>query len=601
MLPAVSDCGMGGLRLRRLVGEILARGPNRGRQERRPYHVRDDTAAVIEALFDTGVANQLIRRHLARADILLGNGAAAGVIAGGQTRPSYACTGVTILQRRRILQTMLENRRRAGRVAAIAIISWAFAALPAVAQQNPERDALFGELHIHSGWSIDAYVFGTRLGPEDATKYALGQSAIHPGGFTVQLKQPLDFTVVMDHSEYTGALAMADDPNSPLRKNSPLVADLLRFGSWANGMDLYKLLSVSIVKDAPISVLQGPEVAGYAWKQIVKIADEYYQPGKFTTFPGWEWTSTPDYKNLHRIVFFKDAKHVSDSEFSSINSTNPEDLWKWMEGQRTAGNEVVAISHNGNLGDGTLYPRERTFFGKPVDKAYAEMRTRYEPVSEVYQVKGQSETTPRLSPEDEFADFGMFVWLLLGAKGVPTDYGSYMRLALRDGIAMQGAYGFNPYKFGMVAASDSHSAASAYRHDDYFGEHGTLDDTIEKRLSPLKHLNLDNRQVNPAGLTGVWAEANTRESIWAAIWRKETFATSGLRMRVRLFGGWGYDPNVLRQTDWAKSAYAIGVPMGGDLPAKKSGAPSFIVQADRDPTGPNLDRIQIVKGWAKNG
>ncbi len=468
-------------------------------------------------------------------------------------------------------------------------------------KQNPDRNAYFGELHIHSSWSVDAYVFGTRLGPEDATKYATGQPVIHPGGFSVQLKQPLDFTVVMDHSEYTGAFAMADDPNSPLRKDSPFLANLLRFGTWANGMDLYKLLSVTIVKGIPIKELQGPDVAGYAWKQIVRIADTYNKPGKFTTFPGWEWTSTPDYKNLHRIVLFKDANRVSASEFSSLDSTNPEDLWKWMDNQRAAGNEVLAISHNGNLSNGVLYPREVNYVGQPIDKTYAEARMRNEPVSEVTQVKGQSETTPRLSPDDEFADFNVFVWLLLGAKGVPTDYGSYMRLALQDGIAMQGAFGFNPYKFGMVAGSDSHSAASAYRHDNYFGEHGTFDDTPEKRLSTVKHLNMDNRQVNPAGLTGVWAEENTRESIWAATQRKETYATSGLRMKVRLFGGWEYDPKMLKQKDWVKTGYAKGVPMGSDLPVAKSKAPSFIVWAERDPSSANLDRIQIIKGWAKNG
>jgi hypothetical protein len=231
-------------------------------------------------------------------------------------------------------------------------------ASPAFTQTNPERNAYFGELHIHSSWSVDAYVFGTQIGPEDATKYAMGQPVIHPGGFKVQLKQPLDFTVVMDHSEYTGAFAMADDSDSPLRKNSPLLADLLRLGTWANGMDLYKLLSVSIVKGVPIKTLQGPEVAGYAWKQLVGIAEKYYQPGTFTTFPGWEWTSTPDYKNLHRIVFFKDPAHVSPSEFSSLDSTDPADLWKWMDEQRAAGNDVVAITHDGNLSNGALYPRK---------------------------------------------------------------------------------------------------------------------------------------------------------------------------------------------------------------------------------------------------
>ncbi len=466
---------------------------------------------------------------------------------------------------------------------------------------NPERNAYFGELHIHSSWSIDAYVFGTRLGPDDATRYAMGESVVHPGGFDVKLDEPLDFSVVMDHSEYTGALTMADDPESPLRKNSPLVASMLRFGTWASGMDLYKVLSVSIVKDMPIRELQGPEVAGHAWMQIADIAETYNKPGKFTTFPGWEWTSTPDYKNLHRIVFFKDAKRVSTSAFSSIDSTRPEALWKWMAAQRETGNDVIAVTHNGNLSNGALYPRKINAAGQTIDRAYAETRMRNEPVSEINQVKGQSETTPYLSPQDEFANFNIFVWLLLGAKGVPTDYGSYMRLALRDGIAMQGALGFNPYKFGMVAGSDSHSAASAYRNDDYFGEHGTIDDTVEKRLSSKKLLNMDNREVCTAGLTGVWAEENTRESIWDAIWRKETYATSGLRMQVRLFGGWAFDPAVVDQPDWVKMGYAKGVPMGSDLPEPAAAAPSFIVWAESDPSSANLDRVQIVKGWARNG
>lgn len=415
---------------------------------------------------------------------------------------------------------------------------------------SSSRNAYFGELHIHSSWSIDAYVFGTRLEPQDATRYAMGETVRHTGGFDVQLAQPLDFTVVMDHSEYTGAFAMADDPESLFRKNSPLIASLLRFGAWADGLDFYKVLAASLVKNVPIETLQGPEVAGNAWKQIAGIAERFNQPGKFTTFPGWEWTSTPDYKNLHRIVFFKDATRVSDSEFSSIQSTRPDALWKWMAEQRATGNDVIAVTHNGNLSNGALYPRAADALGQTVDRGYAEARMRNEPVAEIAQVKGQSETTPFLSPDDDFADFNVFVWLLLGAKGVPTDYGSYMRLALRDGIAMQGAFGFNPYKFGMVAGSDAHSAVSSYRQDGYFGEHAAFDDTIEKRLSSTRTLNLDNRQVCTAGLTGVWAEQNTREAIWAAVWRKETYATSGLRMKVRLFGGWQFDPADASQENW---------------------------------------------------
>ncbi len=464
---------------------------------------------------------------------------------------------------------------------------------------NPDRDAFFGDMHIHTSWSIDAYVFGTRTGPQDAIRFAQGHPIMHPGGFKVQLKRPLDFMLVMDHSEYTGALALANDPDSPFSKT--LLGESLKLGSQVDAMSLYKVLAVTLVKNKPIETLQGAEVAGWSWKKICEYADAAYRPGKFTTFPGWEWTATPDRKNLHRNVFFKDSKQVPDKEFSSLDSTNPEDLWKWMDAQLAAGNDVMAIAHNGNLSDGVLYPREVTHAGRPIDKVYAEMRMRHEPVSEISQVKGQSETTPLLSPDDEFANFNVFVWLLLGAEGTPTDYGSYMRLALRDGIAMQGAYGFNPYKFGFNGASDAHSSLSSYRHDDYVGQHGLIDATAEKRLSPVKTLNLDNRQVDTAGLTGVWAEENTRESIWAALRRKETYATSGMRMKVRLFGGWGFDKDMLNKNDWVKIGYAKGVPMGGDLPAAKSKAPSFIVWAAKDPDGANLDRIQIVKGWAKNG
>lgn len=474
---------------------------------------------------------------------------------------------------------------------------------PASAQASPDSQAWFGELHIHSSWSLDAYIFGTKLGPDDATRFARGEKVMHPGGFEVQLPTPLDFSVVMDHSEYTGAFVMADDPESPLRKNAPLVASMLRFGVWANGMDLYKLLSISILKDKPIKELQSAEVAGLSWQRIAGISEAHNVPGTFTTFPGWEWTATPNFKNLHRIVFFKDGAKVSAEQFSSLTSTDPVELWKWMDAQRAAGNDVVAVSHNGNLSDGALYPRHSTEMKLPFDSTYAANRTRNEPVAEIAQVKGQSETTPALSPGDEFANFNIFVWMLLGAKGVPTEYGSYIRLALRDGIAMQGALGFNPYKFGVVAGSDAHSAVSAYRNDDYFGEHSLFDDTTEKRLSSKKELNMDNRQVCTAGLTGIWADENTRDSLWDALHRKETFATSGLRMKVRMFGGWDFAADSMQAEDWVTSAYAHGVPMGGDLPEPTPGAraPTFLVEAENDPSAQNLDRVQIIKGWAING
>jgi hypothetical protein len=467
-------------------------------------------------------------------------------------------------------------------------------------KSNPDRDAYFGDMHMHTSWSIDAYVFGARAaGPYEAIMFAQGEPVRHPGGFMVQLKRPLDFMVLMDHSEYTGALQLANDPQSNFSKTPR--GQELKAGTEANAMKLYAQLSAGMIKGERDEVLQGSDVAGYSWKRICEFAEAASEPGKFTAFPGWEWTSTPNNRNLHRNVLFKDTKRVSQAEFSSLESMSPEDLWKWMDTQQAAGNDVMAISHNGNLSDGVLYSRELTNAGQPFDKAYAQTRMRHEPLAEISQVKGQSETTPLLSPDDEFANFNVFVWLLLGAQGTPMDYGSYMRLALRDGITMQGAYGFNPYKFGFNGASDAHSAMSSYRADDYFGQHALFDDTPAKRLSPVKTMNLDNRQISTAGLTGVWAEKNSREAIWAAFQRKETYATSGPRLKVRLFGGWEFGKDVLKHDDWIKTAYAQGVPMGGDLPAAKSKSPSFIVWAEKDPDSANLDRIQIIKGWAKNG
>lgn len=465
---------------------------------------------------------------------------------------------------------------------------------------NPDRYAYFGDLHIHTSWSIDSYVFGTHsAGPEEAIRFAQGEAVRHPGGFMVQLRRPLDFMIVMDHSEYTGALHLANDPNSPFSQTS--LGQELKAGTDTNAMQLYGRLSAEMVRGEGNEQLQGPDVAGYSWNRICEYADAAYEPGTFTAFPGWEWTATPNNRNLHRNVFFRDATCVSESEFSSLDSMEPEDLWDWMDEQIAAGNDVMAITHNGNLSDGHLYPRAFTNAGQPIDREYAETRMRHEPIAEISQVKGQSETTPLLSPEDEFANFNVFVWLLLGAEGTTTDYGSYMRLALRDGIAMQGAFGFNPYKFGFNGASDSHSAVSSYYADDYFGQHSLFDDTPEKRLSPVRTLNMDNRQVNTAGLTGVWAEENTRDALWAALQRRETFATSGPRLRVRLFGGWDYDDELLTRDDWVHAADEQGVPMGGDLPAATSSAPTFVVWAEKDPDCANLDRIQIVKGWARNG
>ena len=475
-----------------------------------------------------------------------------------------------------------------------------FIASPSFAQGNPERNAYFGQTHVHTSWSFDAYVFGnTVTGPEDAYKYALGQPIKHPGGYMVQLKRPLDFEAVTDHAEYVGTVRLANDPGSALSKLP--IAEKLKVRSKDDIQNVYLFLGMSLLKKEPIKDLIDPAVAGDVWKQTVAIADKYYQPGKFTTFAAYEWSSTPNNRNLHRNVIFKDTKKVSDLPFSSIDSENPEDLWVWMDAQRKAGNELLAISHNSNLSDGIMFPLDVDNKGRPIDAAWAQDRMNNEPLAEISQLKGASETHPSLSPNDEFASFEILTYLLGGSDRPPRLHGSYIREAYQNGVAMQDTRGYNPYKFGVVGASDTHDTAAAYSQSNYFGGHGLLDATPQARLSGKKESGLAMNQLSVSGLGGVWAEQNTRESIFAAMQRKETFGTSGPRIKVRLFGGWDFAPDVLKQKDWVKTGYANGVPMGADLSPPKGKAPTFIVWAVKDPDEANLDRIQIVKGWTKSG
>jgi hypothetical protein len=474
------------------------------------------------------------------------------------------------------------------------------AASPSFAQGNPERNVYFGQTHVHTSWSFDAYVFGnTVTGPEDAYKYALGQPIKHPGGYMVQLKHPLDFEAVTDHAEYVGTVRLANDPSSALSKLP--IADKLKVQSKDDIQKIYLFIGASLLKNEPIKELTDPQVAGSVWKQTVAIADKYYQPGKFTTFAAYEWTSTPNNSNMHRNVIFKDTKKVPEVPYSSIDSTHPEDLWSWMDAQRRAGNELLAISHNANLSDGIMFPLDVDSKGRPIDAAWAQDRMNNEPLSEITQLKGTSESHPSLSPNDEFANFEIFTYLLGGVTRAPKIHGSYIREAYQNGLGMQDARGYNPYKFGVVGASDSHDTAVAYLQSNYFGGHGLLDATPQTRLSGKETAGATMDLLSVSGLGGVWAEENTRESIFAAMQRKETFGTSGPRIKVRLFGGWGFGPDVLKQKDWVKTGYANGVPMGGDLAAPKGNAPTFVVWAVKDADEANLDRIQIVKGWTKSG
>jgi Protein of unknown function (DUF3604) len=492
--------------------------------------------------------------------------------------------------------------KRHNRIASLGIASIIFVS-PALAQNtaNPERNAYFGQTHQHTSWSLDAYIIGNTLaGPEDAYKFAMGQPIKHPAAnYMVKIGRPLDFEGVTDHSEYAGMLSLVNDPSSPISK-LPIAAKL-KVKSPDDVNRVFQFLAGSIAKREPIKELTDPKVAGTVWAQNNAIADKYNKPGKFTTFCSYEWTSMPNNQNMHRNVFFKDCAKVPVQPFSALDSDKAEDLWAWMDDQRKAGNEVLAISHNANLSNGLMFPIDVDGKGRPIDSAWAQERLDNEPLTEIKQVKGTSETHPDLSPNDEFASFEIMNYLIGIDNSSAKLIGGYARQAYMDGLAMQDTRGYNPYKFGLVGAGDSHNSATNYSQSNYFGDHGGVDSTPQGRLAGKVMSGMNILETGTSGLAGVWAEENTRVSIFAAMQRKETFGTSGVRIKVRLFGGWEYRPEMLKQKDWVKVAYAGGVPMGGDLPAAKGKAPSFVVQAVKDPDDGNLDRIQIIKGWTKNG
>ena len=421
----------------------------------------------------------------------------------------------------------------------------------ASAAPNSERDVFFGETHVHTSWSFDAYTFGNHLtGPEDAYKYALGQPIKHPAGYDVKITRPLDFMAVTDHAEYVGAVKLANDPESPISKLP--IAENLKVRTPADIEKVYLFMATSLLKKEPIKELVTPEVAGSVWKEIIRIADKYNQPGKFTAFVAYEWSSTPNNRNLHRNVIFKDSTHVPPLPFSSIDSEDPEDLWTWMDRQRKQGNELLCISHNANLSDGIMFPIEVDNKGRPIDAAWAQDRINNEPLTEIHQLKGTSETHPQLSPNDEFANYELLNYLLGGVERAPRLHGSYVREAWENGLAMQENRGYNPYKMGLVGASDSHNTASGYSQSNYFGGHGLLDATDKMRLSGKKATGLDLSQLSTAGLGGVWAEENTRASIFDAMKRKETFGTSGVRIKVRFFGGYDLTADMLNDKQWVR-------------------------------------------------
>ncbi len=470
---------------------------------------------------------------------------------------------------------------------------------------NPDRNAYFGDLHVHTNYSFDAYVFGTRATPDDAYRFARGEALEHPAGFTMQLREPLDFYSVTDHAFFLGVLKAMADPSSEISKH-PDAKKLTQHETVADRAAAFA--SVRAFLD-PASERYGEinnrDVIRSAWAEIVDAANRNNDPGNFTAFIGYEYTSGPESQNLHRNVIYK-SDTAPDIPFSRIDSPNPEDLWAWMDKQREAGIESLAMPHNSNGSNGRMFDLV-DFGGKPLDAAYADLRMRNEPLVENTQVKGTSDTHPLLSPNDEWADFEIMPYRV--ATSISSDIrGSYAREALLNGIELQTKKGFNPFKFGLVGSSDTHNASWSGNDEQYYSKVGHLDsDGVKRGAVPLPEPDEEGNEYqntyyhywSGSGLAAVWSERNTREDIYAAFRRKETFSTTGPRIKVRFFGGSGL-PEADSPTLVADS-YAAGVPMGGDLSVAADTDPEFIVWVTQDPLDAPLQRAQIIKGWIEDG
>ena len=478
----------------------------------------------------------------------------------------------------------------------------------AEAQCSSGNRPYFGDTHLHTALSPDAGLAGTKLGLDEAYRFARGETVTSNSGQKAALKRPLDFLVVADHSENLGLAQGLEASNPELLKSSlgQELHDMLKAGK---GREAFYLLVQWMAKGSEALVSNDAYLTS-VWQMNNTVAERYNNPGMFTSLIGYEWTSQPSGGNLHRVVIFRDDKSVTDKilPFSAFDSEDAEDLWNFMAAyEQQTGGRVLAIPHNGNLSSGTMFLPRHQKSGMSIDADYARMRQRFEPLIEVTQAKGTGETHPLLSPEDEFADFNIVDNSNLGGFKPTTPemfpY-EYARAALRRGLKLEQELGVNPFKFGMVGSTDSHSSLPSTAEDGWWGKSPALEPSPERwkdvliKSSKDASLDLTALQLGASGLAGVWASGNTRTALWDAMARKEVFGTSGTRMTVRMYGGYDYTGADIKAADWAKAACAKGVPMGGDLAAAAEGqVPTFLVQARKDPDGANLDRIQVVKGW----
>jgi hypothetical protein len=484
------------------------------------------------------------------------------------------------------------------------------------AQRSFPSRVYWGETHLHTGLSLDAGLFGNILGPEDAYRFARGEEIKSSTGLPVKLGRPLDWMAVTDH---TDAMGLATD----IQKGTPNILAVPKGREWheafkqggqAAGEAAFDLITHFAQMKLPEQMLKdyspGSRVTNSIWDRIVDAAEQYNEPGRFTALIGYEWTSVPKGNNLHRNVILRDgamrAKQIVPlTTQPPFGTTDPLDLYQWLEDyEKKTNGQAFALAHNGNLSNGWMFPIDETYAGGKVDKNYVEQRARWEPLYEMTQMKGDGETHPYLSPNDELADYETWDKGNLDLTALKKDEmlaGEYAREALKRGLMLEERLGTNPYKFGMVGATDSHTSLSTAEEENFFSKSVSVEPSKTRIGHPFIKSELgaiEGYEPVASGYQGVWATENTREAIFDAMLRKETYATTGPRIPVRFFGGWEFSDKDLRSRAPAFRGYEKGVPMGGDLTAAPEGkSPTFMVYALRDPIGANLDRVQIVKGW----
>ena len=488
---------------------------------------------------------------------------------------------------------------------------------PYAGRNFPTR-VFWGDTHLHTGMSLDAGAFGATLTPDDAYKFARGAEVVSSTGQKVKLSRPLDFLMVADHSDNMGFFPKLSggDPEMLADPTGRRWYDMIKKGGQdgvAAAVEIIQSLTGNSFPDA-LYLAPGTDAYRSAWELTIKAAEDNNQPGSFTALIGYEWTSTEKGFNLHRVVVYRDngVKASIVEPYTTLppyGSPDPRELWKWMgDYEDKTGGRLLAIAHNGNLSNGIMFPETRTYFDARVDREYVETRARWEPLYEATQIKGDGETHPFLSPDDEFADYETWDQGNLDLSDLKTDdmlQYEYARSGLQIGLKLEQKLGTNPYKFGLIGATDSHTGLSTAEEENFFGKHSGAEPNAERVHHPMARIETEDGVLEytgwsmvASGYQGVWAAENTREALFDAMMRKETYGTTGPRMLVRFFGGWDFTNDDAKGRLPADVGYMKGVPMGGDLSAAPEGkAASFLVAALRDPLSGNLDRIQIVKGW----